>query len=108
LVGLGYFFYLFLKSSGPKLSKIQVTEDGSLKDITLPESLTSEKNWVCVYTTNLPHIADIIHGNLESSNIPAIKINKRDSSYGGFGVTEVHVPNNFELRARLIIDNLAE
>lgn len=100
-----YIFYLFIKSTGPKLSKIQVTETGSLKDITLPEDFTSENNWVCVYSTTLPHLAEVIIGNLESSNIPAVKINKRDSSYGGFGQVEIHVPKNFEIRARLLIDN---
>ncbi len=49
------------------------------------------QNWKKVYTTGSPVRAEIVKNILDQSAIPAIVVNKRDSSYQAFGEVEIHV-----------------
>lgn len=62
-------------------------------------------NWTCIYKTNNRFEAEAIKGNLESSDVPCVLMNKQDSSYLAFGYIEVNVPTEFEGSARFILDN---
>ena len=49
--------------------------------------------WVCVYKTMANFEAEAIKGNLEAQGIPAVILNKKDSSHMAFvfGTLEIHV-----------------
>lgn len=66
-------------------------------------SNNKKTNWVCVYKTTKLFEANAIIGNLESENIPAVILNRQDSSYLAFGYVEVHVPQENEQEARDIL-----
>lgn len=61
------------------------------------------KEWVQVYSTNVPHQADIVKQMLESNGLEAVVVNKQDSSYLTFGEAEVYVLfENVEIAKKLI------
>ena len=64
-----------------------------------------EENWVKVYSSDRMIQAEIIREKLEQNNIAAVIVNKQDSSYPVFGVTEVHVPVSDSLKAQTIVEN---
>ncbi len=49
------------------------------------------QQWQVLHKTQSFAEASIIQGVLEENNIPAILLNKQDSSYLNFGYVEVHV-----------------
>ncbi|TDQ09556.1 putative signal transducing protein [Pedobacter metabolipauper] len=54
-------------------------------------------DWIKVYITENPYEAEIIKQALEENGIPAVVLNKQDSSYKSFGVLTVLVhPDNFD------------
>lgn len=59
--------------------------------------------WVAVYKTNKMFDAELCKTKLEHHEIPAVIINKQDSSYLAFGYIEVHVPAVHRENALLII-----
>ncbi|HZI00338.1 MAG TPA: DUF2007 domain-containing protein [Flavisolibacter sp.] len=59
-------------------------------------------NWQQVYTTSSSHQAEIVKGVLETHSIPAVVLNRKDSSYH-FGHFEVHVPAEDLVEASKII-----
>jgi hypothetical protein len=66
-------------------------------------------NWVKVYTTENPYSAEIIKQGLIESDIPAVVLNKQDSSYKTFGVLNVMVnQEDFEKALAYILQNNIE
>ena len=61
-----------------------------------------EKDWVLIYTTSRPQLADLITGVLSEFNIKSIPINKQDSSYL-FGNVEIYVRQTDALKAKHLI-----
>ncbi len=59
-------------------------------------------NWQKVYTTTVNHQAEIVKGVLEANAIPAVVMNRKDSSYH-FGHFEVLVPADKNMEALKII-----
>ncbi|GGC55924.1 hypothetical protein GCM10011387_06870 [Pedobacter quisquiliarum] len=65
-----------------------------------------ENNWTKVYTTSNPITAEIIKQALVENDIPAVVMNKQDSSYKAFGVINILVqPENFDQALAYIIEN---
>ncbi|MCD0487288.1 DUF2007 domain-containing protein [Pedobacter sp. MC2016-14] len=50
-----------------------------------------ENNWVKVFTTEDPLTAEIIKQGLIAEEIPAVVLNKQDSSYKVFGLLDIMV-----------------
>ena len=69
-----------------------------------------ENNWTKVYTTSDPIRAEIIKQALVEHDIPAVVMNKQDSSYKAFGVVNilVHAENFDQALAYIIENNLNE
>jgi hypothetical protein len=61
-------------------------------------------NWQKVYTSLIGHQAEIVKGVLETYGIPAVVINRKDSSYH-FGHVEVLVPADNTIEALKIISD---
>jgi len=56
-----------------------------------------ENNWIKVYTTENAYTAEIVKQALIENDIPAVVLNKQDSSYKSFGVLTVLVhPDNVD------------
>jgi len=65
-----------------------------------------ENSWVKVYTTENAFTAEIIKQGLIESEIPAVVLNKQDSSYRSFGVLTVMVrPEDFDKANAYILEN---
>jgi len=65
-----------------------------------------ENSWIKVYTTENAYTAEIIKQALVENDIPAVVLNKQDSSYKSFGVLTVMVrPEDFEKANTYILDN---
>jgi hypothetical protein len=65
-----------------------------------------ENSWVKVYTTENAYTAEIIKQGLIESEIPAVVLNKQDSSYKSFGVLTVMVrPEDVEKANAYILEN---
>ncbi len=65
-----------------------------------------EDNWVSVFTTNQPYLADIVKQVLLENNIVSVVINKIDSSYSMFGEVEVYVDRDIVIKAKSIIESI--
>jgi uncharacterized protein len=65
---------------------------------------TDREGWSKVYTTNDNFKAEVIKGVLETENINAVVMNKRDSAYTAFGEIDVYVKDEdfFEAKEVLI------
>ena len=61
-----------------------------------------EKDWVLIYTTSRPQLAELIKGILSEVKIKSIPINKQDSSYL-FGEVEIYVRQADALKAKHLI-----
>lgn len=65
-----------------------------------------ENSWIKVYTTENAFTAEIIKQGLIESEIPAVVLNKQDSSYKTFGVLTVMVrPEDFDKANAYILEN---
>lgn len=62
-----------------------------------------EKNWNKVYTTQNFFTAEMIRQMLIDNNIPAVIMNKQDSSYR-FGLIDVFIHQDNELAAKALIE----
>ncbi len=62
-------------------------------------------NWQKVYSTEHSYRAEIVKDVLEDSEILAVIVNKKDSSYNNFGAHEIHVLHDDVIRATQIIQN---
>lgn len=63
-----------------------------------------EKDWVQIASYGLEAIAELKKAVLETSGIPAITINKSDSSYH-FGEVELYVKRDDIIRAKKILED---
>jgi hypothetical protein len=50
-----------------------------------------EKDWSLIYSTEEPHLAEMMKVLLEDNGIEAVIINKKDSSYNLFGQVEIYI-----------------
>jgi hypothetical protein len=62
-----------------------------------------EKNWNKIYTTQNFFTAEMIRQILIDNDIPAVIINKQDSSYR-FGLIEVFIHQENEMAAKALIE----
>ena len=53
-------------------------------------------NWICVFTTNQLHQAEIMKNYLMEENIEAVVMDKKDSAYTVFNEVELYVPSEDE------------
>lgn len=67
-----------------------------------------DESWECIYTTNLQYQAEILKDLLLEEEIPAVVINKKDSSYLAFGDIEVFVHREDILKSKLIVSKFTE
>ena len=67
------------------------------------------ETWESIYTTPLPHRAELAKALLLEHEIPAVVINKQSSSYPtiGWGKSEVHVLAKDAILAKVILENEA-
>ena len=61
-----------------------------------------DSNWVKLYTSSVAYKAELIKGYLIDNDIPAVVVNKKDSSYL-FGELEVYVPSDKAIVAKRLI-----
>lgn len=61
-----------------------------------------EKNWIKIQVGSNPIEMEITKQMLEEHDIPAVILNKQDSSYR-FGVLELYVHESHEAAARLLL-----
>ncbi len=64
-----------------------------------------EQNWVCIYSTDKIHLAQIAKGVLKEYDIESVIVNKKDSNYL-FGIIEVYVNRNNALQSKYILRNI--
>ncbi len=63
-----------------------------------------KQGWRKIYTTTLRQKAEIVKGALENEEIPAVILDKKDSSYQVFGEIELYVnPDHAEEAERIIL-----
>ncbi len=60
-------------------------------------------NWISVYSTGLRHLAEMAKQMLMDKDIPAVIVNKKDSSYL-FGEIEVYVKGEDVIKAKFYIE----
>jgi len=63
-----------------------------------------DKNWERIYLSNKMHLVEIAKAVLADNNIPAVVVDKRDSSYISIGDIEVYVSEENAILARVIIE----
>lgn len=60
--------------------------------------------WFKIYSSsNMPQ-ASIVKGMLEENNVPAMLVNKQDSSYLNFGEIEIYVPVHLKVIAHHLME----
>lgn len=64
-----------------------------------------EKNWVSIFSTDQPYLADIARLVLDENNISSIIMNKKDSFYK-IGEVDLYVNRDQALRAKNLIKNI--
>ena len=62
-------------------------------------------DWICIFTTDQPHRAELIRMVLQDKDIEAVVINKKDSSYITIGEVELYVPAKDVILAKHIIQS---
>ncbi len=62
-------------------------------------------NWQKVYATQDPIRAEMVKSILLEHEIPALLLDKTDSSYNNFGEREVYVDRTLVVKALQIIEN---
>lgn len=61
------------------------------------------ENWQKVYSSGMPHRAEIVKAVLEDNGLTPVVVNKQDSLYKNFGNYEVLVKTDEVLKAMKII-----
>ncbi len=61
------------------------------------------KNWVSVYSTGMRHLAELAKQMLLDNGIPAVIVNRKDSSYL-FGEIEIFVRRKDVIKAKYYIE----
>lgn len=64
-----------------------------------------EKNWISIFSTDQPYLADIARLVLDENNISSIIMNKKDSFYK-IGEVDLYVNRDQALRAKNLIKNI--
>ncbi len=64
----------------------------------------SDKKWVHIFSTDVPYQAEIIKQMLESNGIEVVVMDKQDSSYPMIGEADILVSEEFEAKARKLIE----
>jgi hypothetical protein len=67
-----------------------------------------EKGWVRIYSTDQPYRVEMAISILESEGIPAVMVNKKDTSYVLIGEAELFVNEKDKDIALAIINNIEE
>lgn len=67
-----------------------------------------EKNWKRVHSTASLQEAELIKAKLDSEEIIALVLNKKDQSYSSFGDVEVYVYEDAFEAAKQIVSNFFE
>lgn len=62
--------------------------------------------WAVVDAVSQPFQAELLKASLEQQGFQVLILNKRDSSYGAFGLVEVYVPTGEAARAKAWLDSL--
>jgi hypothetical protein len=62
-----------------------------------------DESWESIFSSSQPYQAEILKDLLLGEDIPAVVINKQDSSYLAFGEIEVFVHREDILKAKLIL-----
>ena len=62
-----------------------------------------EKDWICIYSSVYLHKVEIVKAVLNENDIPAVIINKQDSSYSSIGEIELYVNLDNEVLSRFLI-----
>jgi hypothetical protein len=65
-----------------------------------------EKDWVCVFHTELNFQAEIARDILENEEINSVVINEHDSVIPSIGEVEVWVHQDFEVKANELLKEL--
>ena len=66
-----------------------------------------DSNWTKIKVYNKPFEAEIVKNMLLENNIPAVVLNKQDSSYF-FGVVELYVDQEDSVEALALIDSFGD
>ena len=61
-----------------------------------------EKDWQAVYSSDKPHIIELIKALLSDNRIKSVEINKKDSSYL-FGEIDLYVKSEHVIKAKQLI-----
>ncbi len=64
-----------------------------------------EKDWVCIYSTDKLHLAEIAKAILHEHEIESVVVNKKDSNYL-FGNVELYVNRENALPGKYLLRNL--
>jgi hypothetical protein len=64
------------------------------------------ENWIRIFSTTDPGKAAIYKGRLDENGIPAVILNKQDSSYVFLGKVEIHVPADRKDEAEALLDEI--
>jgi len=64
-----------------------------------------EESWVKAFQSGQMIQAELARETLDQNGIPAVIVNKQDSSYPIFGMCEVHVPVSDLAQAQTILEN---
>jgi hypothetical protein len=65
------------------------------------------EKWVRAYATTDPGKAAIYKGRLEENDIPAVILQKQDSSFVFLGKVEIHVPAERLDEAKALLDEIS-
>lgn len=63
-----------------------------------------DNGWQSIYVSNKMHLVEIIKAVLADNDIPAVVVDKRDSSYITIGDIELYVSEENAILARVLIE----
>lgn len=64
-----------------------------------------DKDWVKIFSSLDLQSVELTRAMLMQNNVPAIVLNKQDSSYNAFGEIELYVHRNNVIRAKHLINS---
>jgi hypothetical protein len=64
----------------------------------------ADEQWEVVYSSPLLYKVEMLKDLLGNEEIPAVIVNKKDSSYLAFGEIELNIRRDDVLRAKLIVN----
>ena len=63
-----------------------------------------DNGWQSIYVSNKMHLVEIVKAVLADNDIPAVVVDKRDSSYITIGDIELYVSEENAILARVLIE----